>query len=283
MAYEFSAEDVTTWLRRKQLDFDAENFLRQRNLPDPTPQVEALRPSGCDGTSASAIILPSLSGGNVDMKRYLYASCVSFGALAACWLAGSAAARAQDAAKADASPAVPRLANGKPDFGGVWQRPYVPDMTRSSGGGRGGRGGPGAAQGGAQGTPDQKGAEIPYTPEYALIFKNYDPAKFDYTGRCLPQGLTRSMNSPFPIRIVQTPDIFTILYEAWNVFEIVHTDGRQHPKDPDPTWFGDHVGFWDGDTLVVDTIAFNDKTNLDTVGHPHSDALHTIERFTRTD
>jgi hypothetical protein len=218
------------------------------------------------------------------MKRYLYASCVSFGALAACWLAGSTPARAQGAPKADASPAVPRLANGKPDFGGVWQRPYVSDMTRSSGGGRGGRGGgQGAAQGGAQGTPDQKGAEIPYTPEYALIFKNYDPAKFDYTGRCLPQGLTRSVNSPFPIRIVQTPDIFTILYEAWNVFEIVHTDGRQHPKNPDPTWFGDHIGFWDGDTLVVDTIAFNDKTNLDTVGHPHSDALHTVERFTRTD
>jgi len=159
---------------------------------------------------------------------------------------------------------IPRLPNGKPDFNGVWDRPYVPDMSRDGG----------AAQ---------KGSPIPFTPEYAQKFKDYDPAKFDYTGHCLPQGLTRSVNSPFPIRIVQTADIFTILYEAWNVFEIVHTDGRVHPKDPDPLWFGDHVGSWDGDTLVVDTIGFNDKTNLDTVGHPHSDALHTMERFTRTD
>jgi hypothetical protein len=91
------------------------------------------------------------------------------------------------------------------------------------------------------------------------------------------------MNSPFPIRIVQTPEITAILYEAWNVFEIVHTDGRDHPKDLDPTWIGNAAGKWDGDTLVVDSIGFNDKTNLDTVGHPHSDALHTVERFTRTD
>jgi hypothetical protein len=131
---------------------------------------------------------------------------------------------------------------------------------------------------------NQKGpGTIPFTPEYAQIFKNYDPAKFDYTGHCLPQGLTRSMNSPFPVRIVETNDIVAILYEAWNVFEIIHTDGRPHPANPDPLWFGNPVGKWDGDTLVVDTIGFNDKTNMDTVGHPHSDAMHTVERFARTD
>jgi hypothetical protein len=160
---------------------------------------------------------------------------------------------------------IPRLPNGKPDLNGVWQRPYVPDMSRT------------AAS--AQIGPGQ----IPFTPEYAQKFKDYDPAKFDYTGHCLPQGLTRSVNSPFPIRIVQTPAITAILYEAWNVFEIIHTDGHPRPKDPDPLWFGTPDGRWDGDTLVVDTIGFNDKTNLDTVGHPHSDALHTVERFTRTD
>jgi hypothetical protein len=179
---------------------------------------------------------------------------------------GSAIAFAQGAAKA-ASASIPHLANGKPDLSGVWQRPYVPDMTRS--------------------TPDKSQigpGEIPYTPEYAQKFKDYDAGKYDYTGRCLPQGLTRSMNSPFPIQIVQTPKVTAILYEAWNVFEIVPTtEGAAHPKDPDPTWAGNSAGHWDGDTLVVDTIAFNGKTNLDTVGHPHSDALHTVERFTLTD
>jgi len=165
---------------------------------------------------------------------------------------------------AQTTEAIPRLGNGKPDFNGVWERPYVPDMERD------GRG--------------QKGAgPLPLTKEYAQIFKDYDPSKFDYTGHCLPQGLTRSMNSPFPIRLVQTNDIVAILYEAWNVFEIVHIDGRAHPKDPDPLWFGNSVGKWDGDTLVIDTIGFNDKTNLDTVAHPHSDQMHTVERFTRSD
>jgi len=176
-------------------------------------------------------------------------------------LAGSFAA-----AFGQTSGAIPRLANEKPDLNGVWERPYVPDMSRSAGNG------------------SQKGpGQLPFTKEYAQMFKDYDPAKFDYTGHCLPQGQTRSMNSPFPIQIVQTPKVTAILYEAWNVFEIVPTDGTAHPKDPDPTWAGNPVGKWDGDTLVVDTIAFNDKTNLDTVGHPHSDALHTVERYTLTD
>ena len=170
-------------------------------------------------------------------------------------------AKAQ-AAKA-ASSSIPRTPDGKPDLNGVWERPYVPDMSRS---GRG-QEGPGT---------------LPFTPEYAKIFKDYDPAKFDYTGNCLPQGLTRSINSPFPVRIVQTPQIVTILYEAWMVFEIIPVNGK-HQKEPDPLWAGEHIGFWDGDTFVVDSIAFNDKTNLDTVGHPHSDAMHTVERFTRTD
>jgi hypothetical protein len=160
--------------------------------------------------------------------------------------------------------AIPRMADGKPDLNGVWERPYVPDMTRN-------------------GRNQQGAGTLPFTPEYAEKFKNYDPAKFDYTGHCLPQGLTRSMNSPFPIRIVQTPKIVAILYEAWNVFEIIYADGRPHPKELDPTWIGHSIGKWDGDTFVVDTTGFNDKTNLDTAGHPHSDAMHVVERFQRVD
>jgi hypothetical protein len=57
----------------------------------------------------------------------------------------------------------------------------------------------------------------------------------------------------------------------------------QHPKDPMPTWFGDSVGNWEGDTLVIDTIGFNGRTRLDTIGHPHSDQMHVVERWQRPD
>jgi hypothetical protein len=187
--------------------------------------------------------------------------------LAVCFL-GAPQAFAQAAlAENSASPsaAIPRLPNGKPDLSGVWQRPYVPDMSRTA--------------------KDQKGTTpLPFTDLGAATFKQYDPAKFDYTGHCLPQGLTRSMNSPFPVQIVQTPTTFAVLYEAWNVFHIVPTDGRNFKKDePDPTWMGTSFGHWDGDKLVVETHSFNDKTNLDTVGHPHSDQMKITETYQRTD
>jgi hypothetical protein len=159
---------------------------------------------------------------------------------------------------------IPRLPNGERDLNGVWERPYVPDMARRG--------------------KDQEGpGTLPFTPWGAQTFKNYDVTKFDYTGHCLPQGLTRSMNSPFPIEIFQTTKRMAVLYEAWNVFHVIPTDGRGHPKDTNPTWMGNSAGGWDGDTLVVDTTAFNERTNLDTVGHPHSDQLHVTERYTRTD
>ena len=159
---------------------------------------------------------------------------------------------------------IPRLADHKPDLSGVWERPYVPDMSRNA--------------------RNQRGSgELPFTVWGKTAFDNYDPSKFDYTGHCLPQGLTRSMNSPFPIQIVQTPKTFAVLYEAWNVFHVVPVDGRAAPKELEPTWMGTSIGKWDDDTLVVDTTGFNDKTNLDTVGHPHSDQMQVTERYTRTD
>src|SRR6202035_4501444 len=137
-------------------------------------------------------------------------------------------------AGATSGQSIPRLPDGKPDLNGVWQRPYVPDMSRNA--------------------RDQQGAgELPFTPLGAGTFKSYDPAKFDYTGHCLPQGLTRSMNSPFPIQIVQTPKTFAVLYEAWNVFHVVPLDGRGFPKELEPTWMGTSIGKWDGDSLVVTT------------------------------
>ena len=191
-----------------------------------------------------------------------------FGTLAALTLglqpgAGLAQAPTISTENRDLSP-IPRLSDGRPDLNGVWEHPYVPDMTRTS--------------------RDQSGAgELPYTPAGADRFTQYDPGTFDYTGHCLPQGMTRSINAPFPIEIVQTPARLAILFEAWNVFHVIPTDGRAFPESIEPTWIGTSIGHWEGDTLVVETRGFNGRTNLDTVGHPHSDRLRLTQRFTRTD
>ncbi len=96
-------------------------------------------------------------------------------------------------------------------------------------------------------------------------------------------GLTRLINSPMPIQILQTNKELAFLFEAWNVFHVVPLDGRQHPDDLERQWNGLSNGRWEGDTLVIETGYFNDKSNLDTIGHPHSDQLHLVQRFTRTD
>src|SRR6266550_3207565 len=72
------------------------------------------------------------------------------------------------------------------------------------------------------------------------------------------------------------------LFKNQHTFRIIHTDGRSHPQDVDPTWFGDSIGRWEGDTLVVDTVGLNDRTWLDTAGHEHSDQLHLAEKFQKT-
>jgi len=168
------------------------------------------------------------------------------------------------AALAQSGAAIPRTPDGKPNLRGVWDHPYVPDMTKDG--------------------KDQKGAgELPYSTWGADNFKHYDVSKFDYTGHCLPFGLMRSINvGGYPIQIMQDDQYIALLFEQNTWFHVIFMN-REHPKDLDPTWFGHSVGRWDGDTLVVDTIGFNGSTRLDTLGHPHSDQLHLIERYTLTD
>jgi hypothetical protein len=159
---------------------------------------------------------------------------------------------------------IPRLASGKPDLSGVWLGPYVPDMTRTS--------------------RNQRGtSELPFTPAGLQEWKSYDAANGDYTGSCMPFGLSRSMNAPYPLQIIQNDKYLVFLFEQNNWFHPVFIDGRDHPKDLEPTWFGHSVGRWDGDTLIVDTTGVHDWTRLDTVGHPHSDQLRLVTTYRRTD
>lgn len=162
----------------------------------------------------------------------------------------------------------PRLPSGKPDFSGVWDHPYVPDMSRSN----------------PRNPAIQKGAgELPYTAAGRENIQSYNPERDgDYTGMCMPFGFMRSINSPYPIQIMQNDKYVTFLFEQSNWFTIVPFKAA-HPADPNPTWFGDSLAKWDGDTLVIDTVGFNGFTRLDTKGDPHSDQLHLVQTFRRTD
>jgi hypothetical protein len=110
--------------------------------------------------------------------------------------------------------------------------------------------------------------------------RNDEQSKDDPEGLCLPMGTPRK--DPYPWKIVQTDNLFLILYEG-NVhsYRQVFLDGRPHDPDVVETWWGDSTGHWDGDALVVDTVGFNDKAWLDLIGHPRTHQAHIIERFTR--
>lgn len=101
---------------------------------------------------------------------------------------------------------------------------------------------------------------------------------------CQPDGIPRLLTQPMPFEVVQTPGMVTFLHEAHHVYRIVPLDIAQ--ADPDAvnlTFMGNSVGRWDGDTLVIDSIGFNDRTSLDAAGMPHSEALHVVERWHTSD
>jgi len=123
----------------------------------------------------------------------------------------------------------------------------------------------------------------PLQPWAETKLKATNPQTDDPNLACLPEGVPRFMISvPYPMEIVQGPKRITIIHEGTSVLRQIHMD-RPHPKDLDPTYAGDSIGNWEGDTLVVDTIGFNDKTWLDGGGIPHTEALHVVERIRRID
>ncbi len=127
-----------------------------------------------------------------------------------------------------------------------------------------------------------KGTTPPLTPWGEAQFKKANTLVNDPNLACLPHGIPRMMFVPLPMEIFQVPDKVLIYEEAGNQLRQIHMN-RGHRTDLDPTYNGDSVGKWDGETLVVDTIGFNDVTWIDHVGLPHSDALHVVERIHRTD
>ena len=134
-------------------------------------------------------------------------------------------------------------------------------------------------------TSDLKPEEIqPWAA--ALYQQRADDFRKDTDGiACLPPGPKAGISGggPYPMKIVQTPNLVAILYEYHTIFRQIFTDGRALPQDPNPTWMGYSGGHWDGDTLVVTTAGYNDRTSLDLAGHPHTEALRLTERYHRRD
>jgi hypothetical protein len=134
--------------------------------------------------------------------------------------------------------------------------------------------------------------EPPMTPWGMARFKankpNFGPravtlaATNDPTAKCFPPGVPRIyLMRAEPMEIVQIPGRVIMLFEYDHFVRQIYTDGRPHAQDPPPTWMGDSIGRWEGDTLVIDSVGFNEKTWVDAVGHPHSDQLHVVERVRR--
>jgi hypothetical protein len=150
----------------------------------------------------------------------------------------------------------PRAPNGKPDLSGVYNSSF----------------------GAGRGAPPPAPVLKPGAEKFKVV---RGPNDSGLTSDCMPLGVPGSFNVPYPFQIIQTPSILTIFYEYPNTFRIIPIDGRPHPVDPDPTWMGNSVGHWDEDTLVVDSIGFNEKTEVS--GYHHTEALHVVERFRRPD
>ncbi|HXD75995.1 MAG TPA: hypothetical protein VN628_19760 [Vicinamibacterales bacterium] len=163
--------------------------------------------------------------------------------------------------KPDVSAPAPRAADGHPDLSGLWnlgvETGYAANIT----------------------------ADLPASSIQAsaaalsrLRLEEFGKDDPEITG-CKPGG-PRHITHGGLTKIIQTPSLIVFLFEDLS-YRQIFLDGRTLPEDPNPTWMGYSIGHWDGDTLVVDTAGFNDRTWLDFAGHPHTEALTITERFTR--
>jgi hypothetical protein len=183
----------------------------------------------------------------------------------------------------------PRTRDRKPDLSGVWhvQPSGLAEMKRLFGDGVDKIDVPGMeadtiSKYAVNILLDFKPEESPMRPAAAEILRQRRgdsiPSK-----SCLPIGIPLDTMVSEVSKVIQTPGLIVIMLENDSAVRQIYTDGRKLPSDPSPSWFGYSVGKWEGNTLVVDTVGFNDKSWLDVMGHPHSEAMHLRERYSRRD
>jgi len=218
------------------------------------------------------------------MRRFVFVAITT-----AALLSVSAFAQAPKQAATQKSSAIPRTASGKPDLTGVWQGGSTQRGSWEEANGGTGVGGSGrnpAAPVALSSNDRPAGREgAPYQPWAAKkVLEAFNRRGIDDpTSRCLPAGIPRTVTlGLFPQQFVQTPTQIIMLYEYMNVFRVIPFASK-HPDDIIPSYLGSAIARWDGDTLVVDSIGYNDQTWLAGTGTFHTEALHTIERFTRVD
>jgi hypothetical protein len=181
--------------------------------------------------------------------------------------------RATKGPKPVAGPA-PHLPDGRPDFGGkgAWYPGFSGNIAE--------------AQWKGVRSAD-KHVDVPFLPAALKVFNQRveSLSKDDPEARCLPVGVPRYMFDPYPFQMIQTGDHVIFIFEGDNyLFRTVPIDAKlTHRTDVKPSWLGDAVGRYEGDTLVIDVTGFNGKAWLDQAGHPQTEQEHLIERYTRTD
>jgi hypothetical protein len=214
------------------------------------------------------------------MNRALSKSGLPLAAVAALWLAPGVfnVAAAQADAKPASAGAVPRMADGHPDLSGVW-------WGGADVGGRRPGGAPPRPAAGSTPPPSFTSFYTPAAAEHAKTLSDQD----DPTLHCVPVAFgtlnVRLWNVGAVGQIIATPKMVVMLSETFHDYQLVPTDGRPHRKEVPPTFRGDAVGRWDGDTFVVETKNFTDDTWMFAEGRVshHSDALRIVERYRRVD
>jgi len=127
---------------------------------------------------------------------------------------------------------------------------------------------------------------VPFQPWARALYDYRQQTQFEPHTRCKPSGGARQFLTPYGVEFVDIPDlkrIFIMDIGGPHTYRTIYMDGRQHPKDLVPSYYGHSIGHWEGDTLAVDTIGFNERFWMDRQGSPHTEQLRFIERFTRLD
>src|ERR1700722_1228198 len=158
----------------------------------------------------------------------------------------------------------PRTADGHPDLSGYWKGIRGTSPVGNIG-------------------KDLPGFKLPLTAAGEAALQHNLTVTIDPESLCIIGGIPRHNASALPFEIVQNPNRVVFLY-MYTYFRLIPVDGRQHDPDPDPTFFGDKIGRWDGDTFVIDSVGFKASPIwIDENANPQSDAMHAIERWTRPD